>query len=197
MSRGVHLVNLSLAARDPSPSLIDSIANAWIHGVVCFAAAGNLGGDVLWPAKHELVVAVTALGRAAEVPQGSLGHLLLEGCRNLDQTNDFAFPDFCSRGLGVNCCAPGVGIISTLRATDHSRSDAWGDMSGSSMASPLALGVLAAILSSDSEFLAMSGDENRAKHAVEILQYRCLPLAFGEDCQGNGMPMLDLGYLVS
>jgi len=194
VDRGVHLVNLSLAASEPSRSLIDSIANAWIHGVVCFAAAGNLGGDVLWPAKHELVVAVTALGRTAEVSEGSLGHLLLEGCGNLDNTNDFVFPNFCSRGPSVNCCAPGVGIISTLRTTDRSSPGHWGDMSGTSMASPLALGVLAAVLSSDLEFVNMPSDESRAKHAVEVLRNQCMPLALNEDCQGDGLPMLDLGF---
>jgi hypothetical protein len=140
------------------------------------------------------VVAVTALGRTAEVPAGSLGHLLLKGCRNIDKTYDFVFPEFCSRGPSVNCCAPGVGIISTLPTADTSPVGHWGDMSGSSMASPLALGVLANVLSRSADFFDMPADETRCKYAVEVLQNQCMPLAFSEDCQGNGLPMIDLKY---
>jgi len=120
VKKGAHLVNLSLAAYRPSPALIESIANAWINGVVCFAAAGNDGGEVMWPARHELVVAVTALGRATEVLTGSIGDLLLQGASDVDAASNFVFPEFCSRGLGVNCCAPGVGIISTIRTAGGS-----------------------------------------------------------------------------
>ena len=193
VKKGVHLVNVSLAAESPSPILIDSIANAWVNGVVCFAAAGNYGGEVMWPARHELVIAVTALGRASEVASGSIGDLLLKGAQ-IDAGSNFVFPEFCSRGLGVNCCAPGVGIVSTIRTSDRSPGGSWADMSGSSMASPLALGVLACILSTDAEYLAMAADDERSRKAVEAFQNQCLPLALPEDLQGNGLPMLDLGY---
>ena len=194
VKKGAHLVNLSLAAYRPSPALIDSIANAWVNGVVCFASAGNDGGDVMWPARHELVVAVTALGRASEVPAGSIAHLLLDGAKAIDAASNFVFPDFCSRGLGVNCCAPGVGIVSTIRSDNSSAGGAWADMSGSSMASPLALGVLACLLSENDEYLQMPADEERSQKAIEILETQCLPLDLLEDFQGNGLLMLELGY---
>jgi hypothetical protein len=38
------------------------------------------------------------------------------------------------------------------------------------MASPLAFGVLAAVLAGEPDFFKMPGDESRAKHAVEVLK---------------------------
>ncbi len=194
VEKGAHLVNISLAAQVASPSLIDAVANAWINGTVVFAAAGNYGDAVNWPARHELVVAVTALGRVAGVAHGSIAHLLLQTGSVFDAASDFVFPAFCSRGPGVNCCAPGVGIISTIRSGAEFPGGAWADMSGSSMASPLALGVLACVLSQDEEFLTMQPDEDRSKRAVQLLQDHCLPLGFPEDLQRNGLIMLDLAY---
>jgi subtilisin family serine protease len=191
---GVHLINLSLGAEPAVRTIGESIENAWLHGILCFAAAGNWGGNVLWPARHELVIAVSALGREAQVPEGSLGKLLLRDAQERDTENDFVVPEFCSRGPAVTCCAPGVGIVSTLRTNDPGTSGDWGDMSGTSMASPLALGVLAILLSRDETFLTLAANEDRARYAREVLENQCFPLQISADCQGNGLPMLELAW---
>jgi hypothetical protein len=60
------------------------------------------------------------------------------------------------------------------------------------MASPLAMGVLAAVLAEDQSFRVMPADEQRSAYALEQLQMQCLPLSLKADCQGNGLIMLDL-----
>lgn len=190
----VHLVNISLGAEAETVRAIrDSIENAWVHGVLCFAAAGNWGGDVLWPARHELVIAVSALGRETEVPEGSLGRLLLRDAREWDRHHDLVMPEFCSRGPAINCCAPGVGIVSTFRTAHPAAGGAWGDMSGSSMASPVAAAVLAVLLSRDEAFLGMDTDEARSRYAREMVENHCFPLQIRADSQGSGLIMLEFG----
>lgn len=189
VARDVHLVNISLSARKPSPVLIDSIVNAWLNGVVCFAAAGNTSGGVLWPAHHENVVAVTALGRGSEVPQGSLAALLLAGSKQTDNSFDLTFAEFCSRGPQICCCAPGVGIISTIGTPSGG---SWADMSGTSMASPIALGTLACVLGRDQEYGEAAPDERRSQLVIEALNDHCFPLSLHADVQGNGLILLDL-----
>ncbi|HZZ78825.1 MAG TPA: S8 family serine peptidase [Gemmataceae bacterium] len=191
VTHGVHLVNLSLGARKLSNILSDSIINAWLNGVVCFAAAGNLGGNLLWPAQHEKVIAVTALGRLSETCSGSLSNLLLSDATQMDTDLDVAFAEFCCRGPQTRCCAPGIGIISTIgTATGGS----WGDLSGTSMASPMALATLAAVLGRDSAYLGADADEDRASLVLETLENHCRPLSFDPDVQGNGLVMLDISF---
>ena len=192
VARQVHLINISLAANAPTQSLIDSIIEAWLHGVVCFAAAGNLGGVVMWPAHHEKVIAVTALGRMSELPRGSLSALLLSDSKETDSDLDLTAAAFCCRGPQTNCCAPGIGIISTVGAP---AGGSWGDMSGTSMASPLALATLAGILSADSEYLEAAPDERRSEHVAETILLHCRPLSLHEDVQGNGMLVVDISLL--
>ena len=193
----VDLVNMSLGAQRESVQLLDSIIDAWTRGTVCFAAAGNTAGDVLWPARHERVVAVTAVGRRGVAPPRTLSASRLQRCLGEDVTSDLVFPDFCCRGLGVTCCAPGVAIISTIPiegAGQPLAAAGWADMDGTSMACPVALGVLAVILGKDSDFLHMSRDEDRARHAWDQLEMHCVPTALDQDFQGNGLPMVDLPY---
>ncbi len=193
----VDLINMSLGAKRESVQLIDSIIDAWTRGTVCFAAAGNTGDDVLWPGRHERVVAVTAVGRRGVAPPGTLSASRLLRCLGEDVNNNLVFPDFCCRGLGVTCCAPGVAIISTIPVEGAGQIPplaGWADMDGTSMASPVALSVLAAVLGKDKKFLRMSRDEDRAQYAWDQLEMHCVPTTLDQDFQGNGIPMVNLPY---
>lgn len=192
----VHLINISLGASIPSRPLNESIENAWLHGAVCFASAGNSSGDVLWPGRHERVVAVTALGSSDDVPAESLGRLLLEGCSAPDGIFGLVFPAFSARGPQVGCCAPGVGIISTIRWAG-SPSKAWGDLSGTSMASPLALGLISVLLGKEQKILKMNADEKRSESVFALLLEHCAASDLDQDQQGNGLPVLDLASAVA
>jgi subtilisin family serine protease len=51
VSLGVRIVNMSLGGKAPSdPVLVDAIHYAAAQNVLLVAAAGNMGGDVFWPA---------------------------------------------------------------------------------------------------------------------------------------------------
>lgn len=194
VDRDVHLINLSLGAETQSRALNDSIENAWLHGTLCFAAAGNTGDQILWPARHERVIAVTALGLPGPCPRGTLGARLLEKSSDPDRLFGMVFPGFSARGPNAYCCCPGVGIISTIRSDGYAVG-AWGDLSGTSMASPLALSLLALVLARDGDVLRRKGDEYRGARIRELLELHCIPLDLDVDMQGNGLPVLDLNQV--
>ena len=181
---GADLVNISLGTEeDASPTLTDSIENAWVHGTVCVAAAGNATNRLMWPASHEQVVAVTAFAEGDQVQPGTLADFWLEHAEVNASNPPLAFPVFNCRGPMVNCCAPGVGIVSAI---PHETSGAWGDQTGTSMAAPLACGLLAAKLSQDHGYRGLPRDESRSRHVWDLMEMSCRPLEVHGDLQGNG-----------
>lgn len=88
-------------------------------GKFIFAAAGNDGGAVNYPAKYDEVIAVAAV----------------------DEEGNFA--GFTSSGLEVDSLGPGVNIFSTLIGNKYGR------MSGTSQACPFIAGLCALILAHD------------------------------------------------
>ena len=95
------------------------IKKATDMGKFIFAAAGNDGGAVNYPAKYDEVIAVAAV----------------------DENGDFA--GFTSSGLEVDSLGPGVNIFSTLIGNKYGR------MSGTSQACPFIAGLCALILAND------------------------------------------------
>ena len=63
---------MSLGSSAPGGFLRKAIEEATDVGVLCVAAAGNNGGLVDNPAKWEVVVGVSALGRLGAYPKDSL-----------------------------------------------------------------------------------------------------------------------------
>jgi subtilisin family serine protease len=199
IEKGVHLINLSLGSPQASTVLNESIEDGWLHGAVCFASAGNNGGEVLWPGRHERVIAVSAIGSRAAVPAGSIGHLMLNGCSTADGMFGLVVPAFSARGPQVGCCAPGVGIISAVpdRTRRDGRDGGWGDLTGTSMACPVALGLAAVLLGRNRGLTEMVADERRSERIVELFVNHCVPLDLDADVQGNGLPVLDLAFIPS
>lgn len=122
VNNGMDVVNMSLGSSSDSPSLREAVDAAYAAGVVLVAAAGNSGdGDgttnrVNYPAKYASVIAIAAT-----------------------DSNDNT-PTWSSEGEEVELAAPGADIRST-----------WNDglyktISGTSMASPHAAGVVALVL---------------------------------------------------
>ncbi len=110
---GAQIINLSLGGSAPSSVLESAVNYADAHGVTIVAAAGNTGGDLLYPAAYAPVVAV-----------GSV-----------DQ--DLSLSSFSSRGPGLDLLAPGRDILST------SVDDGYTTLSGTSFAAPYVSGVAA------------------------------------------------------
>ena len=135
---GAEVINMSLGGTLGSLALEDAVNYAWNKGVVVVAAAGNNGSSVkMYPAAYENSIAVAATGQNDE--------------RML----------WSSYGDWVDVAAPGGGIYSTIRGT----TDAYGYMSGTSMASPHVAGLAALVFTTvtDTNGNGLLNDEVRSQ----------------------------------
>lgn len=184
---GCDLVNLSLGTPEPDEAVRDAIKEAFDHGTVCIAAAGNDGREpLLFPARWSEVISITALGEKGTYP------------RNSTETLDEAAPytsivanglnklryaaQFTNIGPEVIAAAPGVGIISTLPGQGY------GAMSGTSMAAPVACGLLAAALSRNPKILNMKRAKERSIEIQRLFFSMCVVAGFSKEFEGQGLP---------
>ncbi|TWW10810.1 peptidase S8 [Planctomyces bekefii] len=148
VANGMQVVNLSLgSSTDPGTTVRVAFDNAYAAGLVVVASAGNSGAGadtVGYPAHYDSVIAV-----------GST-------------TSTDAISSFSSTGPAVEVAAPGSSIYSTLNG------GGWGTMSGTSMASPHAAGVMALILAAGIE--DADGNGRRNDEARWVLQSTSLDL---------------------
>jgi len=117
VDNGARIINMSLGATTYSRGEALAMKYAWDHGVLPIAAAGNNNSDrVFYPAAHPWVMSVAA-------------------------TDDGDIPaSFTNYGTDISVAAPGVSIISTVPG------NAYGALSGTSMATPHVAGLAALIL---------------------------------------------------
>ncbi|MCU5041377.1 S8 family peptidase [Bacillus cereus] len=117
ISEQVDIISMSLgSSNDPGPVLHDAIKRAHEAGIIIVAATGNENTHVGWPASYDEVIAVGAINR------------------NLDRAT------FSNFGSETDVAAPGVDIYSTYPVNRYAK------LSGTSMATPMAAGVIALIL---------------------------------------------------
>ena len=103
---GAKIINLSLGGPNPSSTLNNAIDYAIANDVIVVAAAGNTGGDVLYPAAYGPVIAVGSVDL------------------------DLEMSSFSSRGPEIDVLAPGRDILTTTN------DDGYASMSGTSFAAP-------------------------------------------------------------
>lgn len=118
VTHGVRVANMSIRTEE-TQTMNDALQACWNANVVIVAAAGNSGSGtdmVIYPARHPQVIAVAATGK------------------NKRRAS------FSSQGPAVELAAPGVNILSTLPL------NAYGQMSGTSMASPHVAGTAALVI---------------------------------------------------
>ncbi|MEQ8789442.1 MAG: S8 family serine peptidase [Pirellulaceae bacterium] len=188
---GVDLVNISLGARTRSNILVEAILDAQERGCLCLAAAGNESGPVLWPANFESVVAVSAVGSRWGVPAGTFAAGRIPDAIDAEsQSAEFALAHFSCKGPEINCCGPGVGIVST-RSEPFDEEGGWWDMSGTSMASPAVCATLAVGLSRSEEFADLPRDASRNSFIRKVLEEMCESVGLVPHHQGLGMPRVD------
>jgi len=185
------LINLSLAAPKPSQVLQDAILDCLDAGILCLCAAGNTAETVRYPAAFPEAVAVSALGTKGCAREDSVSAGSQPAGDAVDQHGnlDTFLARFSCRGERVFCAAPGVGIISTVPAPPGEVR--FGVMDGTSMASPIACGVLAARLSTDRVYRAVTRGPERAARARTVLRAACHDIGLGSAYQGHGVPRLE------
>jgi subtilisin family serine protease len=186
------LLNLSLGSSQRSDILEDAIRDALERGTLCICAAGNDAGAVNYPAAYKDCVAVSAIGLAGWGPPGSLSASRLPDKREFYGEYNYYLANFSCIGPQLTCAAPGVGIISTV-PDQSGRLAVYAAMDGTSMASPAACGVLAALLSRNPAYAALPRDDSRANAARAVLARSCRPIGLVTEYEGRGIPFAAAG----
>ncbi len=187
-NRGVDLINMSLGATAPSQIERDAIQDALERGTLCVCAAGNSNGPVEYPGRFPETVAVSALGLAGWGPPGSLASTRLPDDSARHGPDNLYLANFSCTGPEVACCAPGVGIISTVPSR-FGLVAPYAAMDGTSMASPAACGLLATLLAAAAgSYTRLPRDRSRAETARRILANACRDLGMDANFQGRGLP---------
>lgn len=190
------LVNMSLGAPVGSRIERDAILDALARGTLCVCAAGNEAGPVSYPAAFPETVAVSALGAEGRSPPGTQSASRLPASPERFGDEGLYLADFSCSGPEIACAAPGVGIVSTVPA-HGGRAMPYAAFDGTSMASPLACGTLAALLAASPGYRAMPRDADRAATARRLLLARCRNIGLDPVFQGRGVPTLGDAYAVA
>ena len=185
---GVHIVNMSFGSPVNSAILYDAILDAYDRGCICVCASGNDGGEISYPARFNETIAVGAIGLAGQVPITSLPALPTNP--DLFGDGNLHIADFSNYGRAVDCCAGGVGIISTVPER-FGYDQPYAAMNGTSMASPNACGALAVMLSKDEAYWRMPPDRDRSRYVKQLLTARCRSIGLDPMYQGRGVPRVD------
>lgn len=150
---GVDLVCMSLGSPSPSDHVHQAIQYAHGKGVIVVCAAGNDGGAVNFPAAFSEVIAVGAVDRNGNA------------C------------EFSSRGKEIEVAAPGQDITSTWLGGGYAT------ISGTSMAAPFVVGVLAL-------YVSAHGKTNH-KGAMDALAETCRDVGEPGHDETYGWGLLD------
>ena len=183
----VDLINLSLGSPISSSILEDAIQDAAERGTLCICAAGNSSGPVEFPGAFSEAVAVSALGQIGWPPPGTLASLRMPQLPSKFGDDNLFLANFSCFGDEIDCCAPGAGILATI-PDKMSNKFSYGAMGGTSMASPIVCGTLAAILSKNPAYKAMPRDETRTEFARKLLRQSCRSVGLNSNLQGAGVP---------
>ncbi|MDP3487159.1 MAG: S8 family peptidase [Bacillota bacterium] len=144
ISNGMQIINMSLGGSTSSSTLELACQRAWDAGILLVAAAGNSGNlagrndTVGYPAKYPTVIAVAATDSSDTRPSWS------------------------STGPAVEIAAPGVSILSTVMGNTY------GNMSGTSMASPHVAGVAALVWHRNPTFTNQQLRDALTKTAIDL-----------------------------
>ena len=113
IERQVDVAMFDACVPEQAVLLSAKVDEAWQNGIACIAAA-DPGGGLCWPAALPNVLAVGAIGQLGTFPPDDTGTAALTPQLTPE---GFFVPRFASAGpgvLAVDCCAPGVAVISGL-----------------------------------------------------------------------------------
>jgi len=188
VQEGCDLINLSLKQlSDPVAdiALHEAIEAARNEGCLAIAAAGN--GErqsVSFPARDDLCIAVTAMGRVGTTPASSTSAAMLADPKGTDR-QDF-FSAMSNFGPEVDLTGPGVGVISTVPGDSYAVKD------GTSMACAAVTGVASRLLAMRRDIMDLKNDDTqkaeRSAAIARLLLSSAKPLGFGTLYEGQGRP---------
>ena len=182
-NQGCDLVNLSIGDSMADDGIRDAVAFAWARGCVCVAATGNDGkAQVDYPARYAQALAVSAIGLVGSWPAGTYLDWTLGTARGKALGGQPSFlASFSNHGAKVALTAPGVGVVSTIFGSR------WGVMSGTSMATPVATGVLARRLAATPAVKDLPRDAARSAEIVKMALQAAEDLHLPAGFQGQGL----------
>jgi subtilisin family serine protease len=178
----IDVVNLSLGMSEPSEALEAQILRAKRFGVACIAATGNSADAVQYPASSPHVLGVAAIGKAGEFPPDSYHTQTMNG--DADAEGYFT-ARFSCYGPGVDVCAPGVAIVSSVPPNNFA---AW---DGTSMAAPHVTGLAALVLAHHPAFqgAARAPNADRVDRLFQVIRLSARRITLGEQARiGYGLP---------
>ena len=186
IAQEIDIALISAGTTVSSGLLAAKIAQARQHGVACIAAAGDGGREIAFPAALPGVLTVGAIGQLGSFPPGSGIAAEIAGPPTFDGL--FA-PRFANHGLGLDCCAPGVGIVSGLPPASY------GPLSGTAIAAAhvAAAAVLVAAqlpqFRPESRQAPLIRDASRVDRLFQLMIGSCRPLpGLGPSRAGAGIP---------
>jgi subtilisin family serine protease len=182
----VDVALLSVGIPGFSGLLAGKVRQAREHGIACVAAAGDGGGPIAWPAAAPGVLAVSAIGQLGSFPPDSGIAAELTG----PPTPDGLFvPRFANHGPGIDCCAPGVAIVSGLPPASY------GPLGGTAIAAAHVAATAGLVLAHHPQFRpeagrpAMMRDASRVDRLFQLILASCRPLpGLGPLQSGAGVP---------
>jgi subtilisin len=177
------IVNLSLGGGPYDQIVEEAIQDARNQGMLTVIATGNDGrGVVSYPAAYQFATPVTAMGREGTYPAGSVDDAAVLRPPNSTADPTEFIADFSNIGNQVAATGLGVGVLSTLPG------NAFGPMSGTSMAAPVVAGTAACLLSRDPNTFGMARGRPRGDAIEGMLAEACAPRGFGAIYEGRGLP---------
>jgi subtilisin family serine protease len=173
---------------EQSVLLAAKIEEARRNGIACIAAGDSVGG-LCWPAAFPHVLAVGAIGQLGTFPPEDTDTATLTS--QLTPEGFFA-PAFSSGGPGpsaVDCCAPGVAVISGLPPSSY------GPLTSSGTAAAHVTALAALILAHHPLFRRepgrpdMTRDSARPARLLQVIKGSCRPLPHLDPARtGAGIP---------
>lgn len=186
IDQAIDVAVISVGITGASGLLASKVQQALHSGVACIAAAGDDAGPVGHPAALPGVLAVGALGRLGTFPTRSGLAAQLPGPPT---PGGFFVPRFSSQGPGIDCCAPGLAIVSGLPPTSY------GPLGGTATAAAHVAAVAALVLAHHPHFRTQPGcppanrDATRVQHLLQLILGACQPLPeLGPTRTGAGIP---------
>lgn len=177
---GCDVLNLSLGVDGEDPPLQEAIRHARAHGVLVVAAGNNnKGGPVGSPACYPESIGISAIGHVGCLPPNAQAQAHVTDTRGTDPECFFA--DFSCVGPSLKLSGPGVGVVSTVPG-------GYGQLSGTSMATPLIAGYAAALLAKAPHILSAKRDAARSDALANALLGAAKSLGLAADQQGHGLP---------